>query len=262
MGALAYKEPYKFSAGLLTLLAHTLFFSVLYFGVNWSVQQPQGMEVDLWANLPETDNLSPPVTPPAEMQPASLQKVESAKPKEVEKPAPTVKAEIDMTEKKKKPLVKPKQIVKPEPRKKLTESEQNRAQKEMQELINQQEPSEQQERARRAEHAAQAAAGAAAITGEVEKYKGLIGSKIRHNIVNPPDVANDAEAVFVVTLIPGGDLLEVKLLKSSGNAAYDDAVERAIRKAVPLPLPQDEAARKQFINPNQLKFKFSPTDKE
>ncbi|MDH4234089.1 MAG: TonB C-terminal domain-containing protein, partial [Gallionella sp.] len=45
------------------------------------------------------------------------------------------------------------------------------------------------------------------------------------------------------------------LEKSSGNAAYDNAVERAILKSDPLPLPPDPALFKEF---RVLKLKFRP----
>jgi colicin import membrane protein len=69
----------------------------------------------------------------------------------------------------------------------------------------------------------------------------MIRSKIRHNIVMPPDVAPNAEVVFRVTLLPGGSVLDAVLLKSSGNPAYDEATERAIYKAQPLPLPSEDS---------------------
>ena len=46
------------------------------------------------------------------------------------------------------------------------------------------------------------------------------------------------EAVFDVSLLPTGEVLDVKLRRSSGVRAYDDAVERAIRKSTPLPRPE------------------------
>lgn len=257
MSAIAYNEPYKFSAGFLTLVVHAIFFSVLYFGVNWSEQQPEGMEVTLWQSLPAADSRQA-----ASVQPAPPQKVEPVIQKEAEMPAPPAKADINMSETRKKPAVKPSEVVKTEPRKPLSKADQRRLQNEMQDIFKQQELNDQQDQAKRDAQAAQAAAAAAAITSEIGKYKGLISAKIRRNIVNPPDVADDAVAEFVVTLLPDGDVLDVKLRKSSGNAAYDSAVERAIWKAVPLPLPHDETARKQFVNPNHPLLKFSPKDKE
>jgi colicin import membrane protein len=47
----------------------------------------------------------------------------------------------------------------------------------------------------------------------------------------------------------------VKLIKSSGNAAYDSAAERAIYKAQPLPLPQEEALARMF---RELRLSVKP----
>jgi len=72
----------------------------------------------------------------------------------------------------------------------------------------------------------------------VNEYKAKIQNKVTRNIVMPPDVHDDALAVFRVTLLPGGAVLSAEKKKSSGNAAYDNAVERAILKSDPLPLPR------------------------
>ena len=45
------------------------------------------------------------------------------------------------------------------------------------------------------------------------------------------------EAEFEVTQLPSGEVLDVKLRRSSGNPTLDAAVERAIRKSSPLPKP-------------------------
>ena len=56
----------------------------------------------------------------------------------------------------------------------------------------------------RAEQARARAEQAAAIGKVVDEYKAKIQSKIMRNIVEPPDVAKDASAEFLVTLLPGG----------------------------------------------------------
>ena len=53
----------------------------------------------------------------------------------------------------------------------------------------------------------------------------------------PPDIKGNPEAEFEVTQLPSGEVLNVRLLKSSGHTAYDAATERAIRKSSPLPKP-------------------------
>jgi colicin import membrane protein len=87
------------------------------------------------------------------------------------------------------------------------------------------------------------------------KYIAAIRGKVRGNIVMPPDVKGNPEAVFEVTQLPSGDVLNVRLLKSSGHTAYDSATERAIRKSSPLPKP----AKGELFS-RTLELKFRPQD--
>jgi len=98
----------------------------------------------------------------------------------------------------------------------------------------------------------------AATAAEVGRYQDMIRSKIRHNIVMPPDVAPNAEVVFRVTLLPGGSVLDAVLLKSSGNPVYDEATERAIYLSQPLPLPTDPQLKKEF---RELRLTIRPEEK-
>jgi TonB family protein len=56
--------------------------------------------------------------------------------------------------------------------------------------------------------------------------------------VLPPEIKGNPEAIFEVTQLPSGEVISVKLKKSSGHAALDAAVERAILKSSPLPKPE------------------------
>ena len=101
---------------------------------------------------------------------------------------------------------------------------------------------------------AEAAAGRNQL---VSDYTARIRAKITRYIVLPPEIAGNPEAQFDVVLLPSGEVLSAKLRKSSGNAAYDAAVERAILKAQPLPLPPDPAMFPQFRN---MVLKFRPVE--
>jgi colicin import membrane protein len=70
--------------------------------------------------------------------------------------------------------------------------------------------------------------------------------------VLPPDIKGNPEAIFDVVQLPTGEVLSARLRKSSGNGAYDEAVERAILKSSPLPEPD---RREQFARELQLKFR-------
>jgi colicin import membrane protein len=70
-----------------------------------------------------------------------------------------------------------------------------------------------------------------------EAYKRRISDRIRSNVSLPPGIQGNPKAEFDVTQLPTGEVLDVKLRRSSGNPALDAAVERAIRKSSPLPKP-------------------------
>ena len=82
-----------------------------------------------------------------------------------------------------------------------------------------------------------------------------IQAKVRGNVIVPPDMTGNPEAIFEVVQLPTGEIIDVQLRKSSGVRAYDDAVQRAILKSSPLPRPErtDLFAR-------SLTLKFRPTD--
>jgi colicin import membrane protein len=86
-------------------------------------------------------------------------------------------------------------------------------------------------------------------------YENRIRNKVRQNWILPQDLQGNPEAVFEVVQLPTGEVISVKLMKASGNPAYDTAVERAILKSSPLPLP---ASRELFSR--VLKLTFRPRD--
>jgi colicin import membrane protein len=87
----------------------------------------------------------------------------------------------------------------------------------------------------------EANAKAAALASEqgklIAEYMERIRTKVRQNIVEPPGLQGNPTAEFDVVVIPGGEILSARLVRSSGVPAYDAAAERAIMKSAPLPLP-------------------------
>lgn len=263
MSAIAYpdSEPYKLPAGMLALAVHIAFFIFLYFGVSWQTQPPQGMVVDIWESLPapevEPEKVEPQKIEPPKIEPAPVEPPPPPKPVEPVRPVTPPKADIELSEKKK-PKPKPVEAKKVE---EVTKKVEVKKPVEVKQEAPQISEAERAAQAAQAEQARLAAQAAAAVTSEIGKYTGLIRSKIRRFIVLPPDVPDSVKAEFEVTLLPDGEVLgDPKLIKSSGNAAYDSAVERAILKAQPLPLPPDGPARKAFINPNKLQLKVTPKE--
>lgn len=264
---LAY-EPYRMPSGLLALAVHGAFFALLYFGFTWQTRPAETMSVELWKSLPEA--AAPPVVPGIEevvqpTVPRIAQAVQPAPPEKLAKP------DIALPDKKEKRKVETRPVVTHPEKKKPVPSpiekvearndqqilaEQKQAEAEQRERIAA-EQSAQAARDRAAQDARDRAARDAATDAMVNEYKAKITRRIRGNIVMPPDVAQDALAEFSVTLLPDGSVLPPQLIKYSGNAAYDNAVERAILKSQPLPLPADAAMFDKF---RKLRLKFKPAE--
>ena len=73
--------------------------------------------------------------------------------------------------------------------------------------------------------------------GVKEEYIRKIKAKIERNSFVPEGLTGNPRVEFKIVLLPTGEVLSATLVKSSGIAAYDEAVERSIYKSVPLPLP-------------------------
>jgi colicin import membrane protein len=253
----------------MALVMHVLFFALLVFGVSWQKRQPEAMVVDLWNNLPPVSapkpEPAPEVKPEPERPPApkvEAKPVPKAQPKSEPKPVakPVAKAEP-------KPAVKPDIALLDKKEKERKAQQQALAEKEKRE----------QEQARLAakEQQAKEAEAKRAVREQEEALKKLaqqqatardklkaeyierIKAKVRRFIIEPPNLQGNPEVEFDVVLLPGGEVLGVKTRKSSATAAWDNAVERAILKAQPLPLPPDPALFKDF---RELHLKIKPKE--
>ena len=84
-------------------------------------------------------------------------------------------------------------------------------------------------------------------------YQNRIRIKVHGNLLRPPGLQGNPEAVFLVGQLPDGTVLNVRLSRSSGITALDDAIERAIWRSSPLPLP----ATPELFRP-ELELRFRP----
>lgn len=232
---LTYQEPYRLPAGLLALTVHAAFFALLVFGMRWQSQPPQEFSVELWNSLPVVDVLPQQMpAPPVEPAPPPVVKAE---------PLP-VKADIELREKN---------------GKKLKDAEEAEKAAKKAEAITKAAAAAVKQESERRELEAYAAQRAqteqariraevnAATAAEVGRYQDKIRSKIQRNIIgNWSGLPESTVAEFRVTLLPGGMVMDVVLLKSSGIPAYDDAAERAIHKAEPLPMPTEAGMQRMF----------------
>jgi colicin import membrane protein len=84
-------------------------------------------------------------------------------------------------------------------------------------------------------------------------------NKIHPNLILPPGVTGNPEALLEIDQVMvsnGCDVIAVRIKRSSGNPALDEAMRRAVQKSSPLPLPK---------NPNvfdrRLNITYKPLEK-
>ena len=246
-------------SGALALLMHLLFLVLLVFGVSWQKREPVAMVAELWSSLPPLP--APVAEPPPKVEPAPPKPAPKVEVKPEPKPPP--KADIDLREKKEKERKAKEQALAD---KKKREEQALAEKKKREEQVRLEALKKQQAQEAEAKRAAQEQADAlkkfaqqqaAAQASEVDKYKQLIADRIRRFIIEPPGLQGNPQVELDVTVLPGGEVLDVKARKASGQPSWDAAVERAVRKAEPLPLPLDATLHSRF---RELNLRFRPKE--
>lgn len=278
------EERPNVAALVLSATVHLLLVGALFFGVQWKSQAPSGVAVEVWRSTsgpialakPEPVPVPPPPTPEPQPKP-------EPKPEPKVEPTPPVKPDIAVKEEKKKeepkkpepkpepkkeepkkPEPKKEEPKKPEPKKEEPKKPEPKPEepawkKEMereQRQLDQQKAATQAAQSRNAALDAElsqigqmkgAQAAASRKAGE-DKYIAALRQKIRGNIVLPPGIKGNPEAEFKITQLPSGEVIGARVSKSSGNRALDEAIERAIKKSDPLPLPDDPKLFQRELN--------------
>lgn len=265
------ETPDSVKAGILSVTVHVLLLGALLISFNWKTTHPTSIaQVELWDTVATVT--PPPMPKPVQEeipQPEPMQPIPEPEPQAKIEPAPEIAVEKKMIEPPKKVPEKkaaPKPAIKVEDeRKKLLEqlrredlsNQPKEAAKQstdaikklQQELLNED---------KAGGDVKSAVSKTAASPGVVDEFKAKIQSKIRSHVNKTLCGEGNPELKFEIGLIPSGELSSnPRLVKSSGNPVCDEAVERAIRLAEPLPLPSDPALFSQFRN---LKLTFRPND--
>jgi colicin import membrane protein len=228
-------------AFVLAFAVHAVLLAVMFIGVRMQNRPGDTVTVELWEP-------PPPPPPPVVEAPKPPPQVEPPKPE----PEPVAK-KPEIVEKAPPPKPKPK------PEAKKDEALERSLIRE-QIALEQRKLDEEKRRideARRKADAEKTARQLAATARNkaLADYVSRIRAKVRQNWILPQDVQGNPEAIFNVVQLPTGEVLSVKLKKSSGNPALDSAIERAILKSSPLPLPEPRS-----LFDRQLELTFRPLD--
>lgn len=253
-----HENPVALKAGALSLLIHALLFILLFVGLDWKTVPPmQISEVSLWESLPQPE----PVKPQPKPEPPKPAPVPEPKP-EPPKPQPEPKADIVVKPKKPEPpKPKPKEEKpKPDPKLKAKEDARKR-EEELQRLLAAEETQALKERQQREAQQlanARAAQTSAQMQGAVNEWRSRIADKIKRHVNNQVCGTGKPELIFKISLMPTGELLSPpQFVKGSGIPACDQAVERAILQAEPLPVPTEPEL---FGRLRDLTLNFKPNE--
>jgi colicin import membrane protein len=271
----------RWPALLLAIAVNLLFIAVLFFSIRWQSRPTPPVTAELYAPTkapaavapqpkPEPAPTPPPPPEPAPQpapEPPPPQPIPKPEPKE-EKPDPQAAeiarkakaeeerkakeaAERERKEREKKEAEKREaDKKKQEEQKKVAEARERQAR----EAADLKAQAEREKAARDAQQQA-VAANAAALSRAEADYIRRIQAKIKGNVVLPPDMNGNPEAIFEVVQLPTGEIIDAVLRRSSGVRAYDEAVQRAIQKSSPLPRPD----RPELFQ-RSLTLKFRPLD--
>jgi colicin import membrane protein len=265
----AAPEEHRTISLMLAVLMHGLIGVLLYFGVQWNTHKAAPMEVELWTGAAEPAP-APPHTEPKQAKPAPP-------PKEVAPPEPPAKPDIaeerpkpakakPAPKKPAPPKVEPKKA--PEPPKKaeppkpqlklpLPKAETGNGKLASDKAGKLEKPPLDPTVALNALAARAQAAEASANAKEFDAYLGQVRNQVRRHMSYPDDAAGNPEAAFEVILLPDRTILEagVKLTKSSGVPAFDEAVRRAILLTGQYP-PPPAGVDIRLLRKHTLKYKL------
>jgi colicin import membrane protein len=269
-----HESAIAWKAGWLALLVHVILLGALIFSFNWKAAHTvvAVSEVELWDALPNDSKPAPKPKSkvkkemPKIKSPEPVQKPKVIEPKIEEPKVEAAKPDVDIAlEKKKKEEEQKKRDAEELAEKKREKEAKAKAEKEktlaklqkelLEESNSKENPNEELKKLQAEMRGDASKPTLAANKGVVNEYMAKIQAKIRGNVNRSLCGEGNPELKFKVSLMPTGEFSNNPVLtKSSGNAACDSAVERAIIASEPFPLPPDPDALAEFRNLN-LNFK-------
>ena len=239
----------------LALLVHALLIAALTWGVNWKrTDRSVAFEAELWSSIPVAAAPKLIETPPP------------APPTPEVKAAPEPAVDIALEQEKKRKLLLQQQDAEAQAlakKDKDLKAQQDQAKlKAAEELrkLDAKNRADQQVTQKQADAAAQkqrqdalnrmmglaGASGSANATGSAPKssgpsasYGGKVVAKVLPNVVFTDDVAGNPKADVEVTSASDGTIISRRLVKSSGNRSWDEAVLKAIDRTGTMPRDTD-----------------------
>jgi colicin import membrane protein len=276
-------EPGVLRAFGLALLVHLLLLTALTWGVNWkSKDQSLSFEAELWSALPQEaappleappppppEPVAPPAPAPAPAPPPKVEAVPDAdiaierEKKRLVEDKKKAQALADKTEKAKKieeakklaeDKAKAAKQAKLEAKKQAVQKEQLAKKEAVLAAVQRKENLERQNALLGATGGAQASGAALKASGPSATYGSKVRAKVKPNIVFTEDIAGNPVAEVEVRTTLDGTIISQRLVKTSGNKAWDEAVIKAIIRTETMPRDTDGRV------PTPMIIEFRPKD--
>ncbi len=276
-------EPGVLRAFGLALLVHLLLLTALTWGVSWkNKDQSLSFEAELWSALPQEaappleappppppEPVAPPAPAPAPAPPPKAEAVPDAdiaierEKKRLVEDKKKAQALADKTEKAKKieeakklaeDKAKAAKQAKLEAKKQAVQKEQLAKKEAVLAAVQRKENLERQNALLGATGGAQAAGAALKASGPSATYGSKVRAKVKPNIIFTEDIAGNPVAEVEVRTTLDGTIISQRLVKTSGNKAWDEAVIKAIIRTETMPRDTDGRV------PTPMIIEFRPKD--
>ncbi|MEZ7818687.1 MAG: colicin import membrane protein [Candidatus Azotimanducaceae bacterium] len=91
-----------------------------------------------------------------------------------------------------------------------------------------------------------------------QSFRAAIYEQVRKNWSRPPSARNGMQALLLVELVPTGEVISVTLVEGSGNSAFDQSAEQAIRQVRRFNVPTENSTFEKYFR--RFYFLFQPSD--
>jgi colicin import membrane protein len=273
----------------LALLAHLLLMGALTWGINWKrTDKAASFETEIWSSVPQAAApklIEAPAAPPPPPPPS--------RPAPEVTPPPAPRVDIALEQEKKRKLLQQQKEAEDQRQEKLKAEQQAKKEKELKDQKAKEElakrkaaedakkveakkqDAKEDEKQKQADAAAKkqrddnlkrmmgqaGATGGATATGTAPSskgpsasYGGKVRAKVVPNIVFTEDITGNPTAEVEVRTTLDGTVVSQRLVKSSGNKAWDDAVIKAIIRTGTMPRDVDGRV------PTPMILEFRPKD--
>ncbi|HEX4869469.1 MAG TPA: cell envelope integrity protein TolA [Moraxellaceae bacterium] len=89
----------------------------------------------------------------------------------------------------------------------------------------------------------------------IDRYRGMIAQRVESKWNRPLSARAGMTATLRISILPGGEVANVVVATSSGDAAFDASAIEAVKRANPLPVPDDPTVFSQSFRNFTLKFR-------